>query len=605
MRRHIAMLSVLFLAILAQPLQAAMPVSPQAQVETQAGVDSATLDDIEEYIQGVIQEWKVPGLAIAIVKDGEVVLSKGYGYRDVDERLPVTPQTLFAIGSVSKSFTVTVLGMLVDDGALSWDEPVRSYLPDFRLMDPVASEHMTPRDLVTHRSGLPRHDGMWYGSPFTRRELYERLQYLEPNEEFRAVWQYQNLMFMTAGYLAGQLAGTTWEQLVKTRIFEPLGMARSNFSVTESQRSDDFAYPYHESDGVVRQIDFRNLDEIGPAGSINSNVEEMIRYVQFHIDKGKWNDEPLLSAVNAEAMQTPQMVLGGEQSEELGHTQYGMGLFVTTYRGQELVHHGGGIDGFISLLSFMPNRKIGMIVLTNLSGNNPTPTIVTRGVYDRLLGLEPVDWVGRTKQQQQEAETAEEKAEDETSRVDGTQPSHALAEYAGDYRHPGYGVITVGFDGESLTLTFNGVTTPLEHIHYDIFELPEDPLVFFSGAEVMFRYNKRGEINELLIPLEPSVGDIVFTRVADESMRQRAFLEPFEGEYEIAGTVLTVALRGDDTLTLTVPGQPTYELVPTRGARFELEGLSGYSLEFKRDDSGSVTEIVLYQPNGTFAATRR
>jgi CubicO group peptidase (beta-lactamase class C family) len=567
---------------------------------------AAVLNDIDAYIREAMAEWKIPGLAIAVVKDGEVILSKGYGYRDADEELPITPRTLFAIGSITKSFTVTLLGMIEDEGKVDWDEPVRSYLPDFELSDEVATEYMTPRDLVTHRSGLPRHDVLWYGSPLTRRELYERLRHIEPNREFREVFQYQNLMYMTAGYLAGQIAGRNWEALVAERIFEPLDMSRSNFSVEDSQKDDDFAYPHTEIDDVLKQIDFRNIDEIGPAGSINSSVEEMIRYVQLHMNKGKLGEEQLLSSNNAEQMQMPQMAMRGTiQYDELGHTSYGMGFFVTSYRGRKLVHHGGGIDGFISLLSFMPSENVGMIVLTNKSGNNPVPTIVTRGVYDRVLELDPVDWVGRTKEQQAEGEDSEQEGEEESGQVEGTSLSHDLEAYVGNYSHPAYGVVNIEANGDGLAATFNDMAVQLKHFHYDVFEIAEDPMVPVSGVKVMFRYDRQGDIEELHVPLEPAVDDIIFKRVADESMRERAFLEPFVGEYELGGTVLTVALRGDDTLTMTVPGQPTYELVPTRGTSFDLKGLSGYSVEFKQEGSGAVNELVITQPNGTFVAKRK
>ncbi len=569
--------------------------------------DGVDLNDLDAFISEVMKEWKVPGLAIAVIKDGQLVLSKGYGFRDVDQKLPVTPRTLFAIGSITKSFTVTALGILADEGKLDWDEPVLTYLPDFRLKDEVANLHMTPRDLVTHRSGLPRHDALWYGGEFSRRQLFDRLRYLEPSRDFRAVFQYQNLMFMTAGYLAGQLAGVTWESFVRSRILDPLGMSRSNFSVVESQKSDDFAYPYSRVEDEVRQIDFRNIDEVGPAGSINSSVEEMIRYVQLHIDKGEYNGARILSEANADQMQTPQMVIPGAiQFDELGHSSYGMGLIVTTYRGRKLVHHGGGIDGFISLLSFMPREKTGMIVLTNLSGNNPVPTIVTRGVFDRVLGLEPVDWVGRVKEQQAKAEAAEEAGEKEDTKVEGTVPSHALSDYVGRYEHPGYGVLTVKrADEDRLHATYQDASGLLEHYHYDVFQVAEDPLNPFSGGKLMFLYNMRGDVDRVAVPLEPAVDAIVFTRVADAAMRDRAFLESFVGEYELAGTVVTVALKGNDALTLTVPGQPTYDLVPTRGTSFDLKGLSGYSVEFKRGEDGSVKEVVIYQPNGTFVASRR
>src|SRR5580658_7512111 len=232
-------------------------------------------DGFDAFANQELRDWKCDGFAIAIVQDGKVILSKGYGLRDVKKNLPVTEKTLFAIGSATKSFTVTSLGVLVDQGKLDWDKPVRDYLPDFRLWDQFATERMTPRDLVTHRSGLPRHDLMWYNSPFTRQELFDRLRYLEPNKDFRTNFQYQNLMFMTAGYLAGHVAGMPWEDHVRRVIFEPLGMSSTNFSVNDMQKSADHSQPYTVVKEQIREMPFRNIDTIGPAGSINSNVEDM------------------------------------------------------------------------------------------------------------------------------------------------------------------------------------------------------------------------------------------------------------------------------------------------------------------------------------------
>src|SRR5271165_1646343 len=199
------------------------------------------LDNFDAFAKQALRDWKCDGFAIAVIEDGKVILSKGYGLRDVKKNLPVTEKTLFAIGSSTKSFTVTSMGVLVDEGKLDWDKPVRDYLPDFRLWDQFATERMTPRDLVTHRSGLPRHDLMWYNSPFSREELFARLRYLEPNKDFRTTFQYQNLMFLTAGYLAGQVADMSWEDYVRKVIFQPLGMSSSNFSVTDSQKTSEYS----------------------------------------------------------------------------------------------------------------------------------------------------------------------------------------------------------------------------------------------------------------------------------------------------------------------------------------------------------------------------
>ncbi len=616
MRKYIIALVMLWLAVITRPAGDAFVKTVRAENGARSHL-TATADEepglrgIDAFILSVMEEWKVPGLAIAVIKDDRVILSKGYGYRDVEKKLPVTPRTLFAIGSITKSFTVTILGMLVDEGKLDWDTPVREYLPDFRLYDPIATEHMTIRDLVTHRSGLPRHDLVWYGSHLSREEMVRRLRYLKPSKEFRSAWQYQNLMFMTAGYLAGRVMGTRWEELVRQRIFQPLGMRASNFSVTDAQRSDDFALPYDKVNDRIERIPFRNIDEIGPAGSINSNVEEMIRYVQFHINKGTYGGRQLLSRRNAEQMQTPQMVMPGSIQkliyDERGLASYGLGFMITTYRGHKVVTHGGGIDGFISLLSFMPDEKIGMIVLTNLSGANPVPIIVARNVYDRLLGLEPIDWANRIKEEQEKAKKAEEEAKKKrlAARREGTSPSHPLPEYAGRYEHPAYGTIRIEVKGSKLILSFREWTAPLRHVHYDIFRIPEAPRNPLGNMTVTFSYNKRGDIDRLAIPLERNVADIVFARVADESMRERSFLEPLVGTYELGSITVTVALRGEHTLTLTVPGQPTYELVPTRGTSFDIKGLHGFSVKFEKDASGAVTQLIIYQPNGTFVAKRK
>lgn len=484
----------------------------------QAGVQG-----LDSFVDSVMKEWKIPGLAVAAIKDGQVVVAKGYGYRDAEGKLPVTPRTLFAIGSNTKSFTVSLMGMLNDEGKVDWDKPVREYLPDFRLYDPVATEQMTPRDLTCHRSGLPRHDLVWLATGLTRKDLYEKLRYLQPNKPFRSTYQYQNLMLMTAGLLEEKITGRKWEELVRERILQPLGMQRSNFSISEMQKDSDFSYPYGEIDKKVQRIPFRNIDEIGPAGSINSSVEEMIRYVQLHISLGKQGDKQLLSEKNARLMETPQMVQPPPSTEypELGPSSYGLGLMITTYRGHRLVLHGGGIDGFISQMAWLPDDKAGMVVLSNFSGTNPVPDLVARYVADRLLGLEPVDWTSRTREQQQKAEKRGEETRKKAAaeKKTGTSPSRPLSDYAGVYEHPAYGKAEVRASGSGLQMRIVGFDIPLEHFHYDIFAAPEGlsgQLGTFSGRRVTFLYNKKGEIDRVAVPLEPAVEDIIFTRPADK-----------------------------------------------------------------------------------------
>src|SRR5438876_3802286 len=249
---------------------------------------SSGLATLDQFVPSQMQKWKVPGLAIAVVQNGQVIYSRGFGLRDVKANLPVTTKTIFAIGSISKSFTSLSMGILNDEGKLDWDKPVRQYLPEFQMYDPVASERMTPRDLISHRVGMAGHDLIWYSSDFSREDMVRRLRFLQSDHDFRSGYRYNNLLVMTAGYLVGRVSGQGWEDFVRHRVFEPLKMNASNFSVVDSQKSSDFAHPYRKDEhtGEVSETIFHAVSPIGPAGSINSNVEEMARYAVLQLSKG-------------------------------------------------------------------------------------------------------------------------------------------------------------------------------------------------------------------------------------------------------------------------------------------------------------------------------
>jgi CubicO group peptidase (beta-lactamase class C family) len=287
----------------------------------------------------------------------------------------------------------------------------------------------------------------------------------------------------------------------------------------------DASLPYMEIDGEVQAVPYRNIDPVGPAGSINSSVEEMLHYIQMNIDQGTFRGTQVISEQMAGEMQRPQFVSSTSDPEfpELGYGSYGLGLTVSTYRGHKLVAHGGGIDGFISSMSWMPHQKIGVMVLTNFSGVNPVPTLVRNRVYDELLGLDPVDWVGRTREDLAEARERQEEQqrEKEESRAVGTSPSHALADYAGTYLHPGYGAMEVRVNGDGLGVTFDQFEFRLNHFHYDVFEVEAGPGVPVDDLMVVFLYDKKGVVDRLLAPLEPTVADIVFQKVVQEEGERR------------------------------------------------------------------------------------
>jgi CubicO group peptidase (beta-lactamase class C family) len=571
------------------------------------------LAGLEDVIQKAMKDWKVPGFAIAVVKDDAVVFARGYGLRDVKNQLPVTTDTLFAIGSSSKAFTAMSLALLVEDGKLAWDTPVRRYLPTFALKDDVAREQMTPRDLVTHRSGLPRHDFVWYNASLTREEMVARLSHLEPNAGFREKFQYQNLMFMTAGYLAGHVAGTTWEDLVRRRIFEPLGMRGSNFSVQDSKKTADYALPFQKKDDVVREIPFRDITEVGPAGSINSSVAQMAQWLRLQLGKGKIGETRLLSTSGMAEMHAPQMVLPPVFSvagpdPEVTNASYGLGWIVESYRGRVRVQHGGAIDGFRCQVAFVPDSGVGVVTLANLGGTLLTE-VVANTVTDRLLGLPSIDWNTRWLKRRETAQAAGDKAKEkaELDRKQGTRPAHPFADYAADYEHPAYGTISVAQDDQGLKATFHSIALRFDHWHYETFRTrTEDPALSEQKLFALFHTNAKGDVDRLSIPLEPQASEIVFVRKPPARLQDPAVLKRFEGAFAMADDpsfTVDFKLKGE-RLTAVMTGRE-FKLEPYLGSEFKLEGLTGYSVRFLEDAKGTVGEALLIQPNRLYSLKRK
>ncbi|MCU0224601.1 MAG: serine hydrolase [Acidobacteria bacterium] len=564
------------------------------------------LAGFDAFVEAQMKEWKVPGVAVAIVKDGRVVLERGYGQRDTKAGLPVDANTLFAIGSSTKAFTALGLAILVDEGKLEWDKPVVNYLPDFQLQDETATKLMTPRDLTTHRSGLPRHDLMWYGSGFTREEMYGRLQYLQPSASVRNRFQYQNLMYMTAGILAGKLSGASWETFTRERILVPLGMESTVFSVPDAAKTGNVSKPYEvkKETEELAEMAYRDIQALGPAGTIFSSVHDMAQWLKFQLGDGTLDGTAIVSATQLAETHKPQMV--GETPfvfAEKPIVLYGLGWFVQPYRGHARIHHGGNIDGFSAMVSLMPEEGAGAVILTNLNGT-PLSMILADAIHDRFLELEPIDWSARFKARREQGKAMEKesvKAQAGERRA-GTRPSHPLADYAAEYEHPAYGVLTITASGrpEALAMSYNGFKPLLEHWHYDVFRVTDSEL---KGALIAFGGNLKGDIETVTVPLETSVDPIVFTRKPPASMNEAAFLDRFVGEYSLGPQTITVARRGS-ALVASIPGQPTYELVPYKGTEFNLKGMKGFSVRFVEKD-GKATGATFIQPDGVYEAKRK
>ena len=603
-RKLLLAFSLVFLSCTS--LLAQTKAAPATQSSAGAADKLRGLDDLAAK---AMQEWKIPGVALAVVKDGKVIYAKGYGYRDVEKKLPVTTDTLFAIGSITKSFTSLTFGMLNDEGKVEWDKPVREMLPEFAMFDPVANDHATPRDFFSHRTGLPRHDLVWYSSDFSRADLVNRIRYLKPTKDLRSAFQYNNLTIMTMGYLEGKITGLGWEGAVRARIFGPLEMTHSNFAVTDMEKSDNHALAYEWRKEAVKLVPYHNIDSIGPAGAINSSVDDMSHYLTFQLGDGTWQGKRLVSEGNLREMHGPQTALADAPPAvsfpELGHHAYGFGWVVTSYRGHNLVWHNGGIDGFYALLSMLPADHMGVVVLTNLPHGN-IPDVLAYNVYDRLLGLDQLPWFDRFKEREAK-QKKEEDADKKTKSMDqkpGTHPSHPLADYVGEYQNSGYGSIKITQRGDAFEAVLNTMRPfPLQHYHYDIFQVPDDAEdSAAAGQRFQFNMNKQGDIETVSSALEQALGeDIVFRRIAKLSPED---LQPIVGDYVLGELTATVTLT-DGTLRLALPGQPQYELLPKRGLTFDVKGMAGFAVEFKKDASGKVTEAVFSQPNGVFTAKRK
>ncbi len=520
-------------------------------------VDPVT--ELSSFLSKAQEDWEIPGLAVAVVKDDKIIFAEGFGTREVGKDLPVSASTLFAIGSTTKAFTSVVIGMLVDEGKLAWDEPVKTYLPDFQLYDEYATVHLTVRDLLSHLSGLPRHDLSWYSSTATRQQLYNRLRYLEPTASLREKWQYQNLMYMTAGLLAEKVTGQTWEQLVHERLLKPLGMKTAVLSVEAMQKAQNYSQPHGDKDEEVAKIDFRSLDAIGPAGSINASVEEMGQWLRLNLSQGKFNDKVLISGESLHEIQSPQAIMARESGMPGSlFSLYGMGWMITAYRGHRLLHHGGGIDGFVSHVALLPDDNIGIVVLTNYPTGFPQSAVLD--IADRLLGLDPLNHSKGGLAAKQRAPEKPGKEMLDLSRVKGTKPTYTLSEYEGVYENLGYGRIRVFQDGDKLMGAYNNDTSGLEHYHYNVFRYADDE----AGVMlVSFQPDAAGGVAGLTIPLEATLPPLLFTKLASQRMRDPKYLARYTGNYKLSSQIAAVTVR-DSSLVITIPGQPPYTLVPRK-----------------------------------------
>jgi CubicO group peptidase (beta-lactamase class C family) len=441
-----------------------------------AGVEAqpAPLQGLDAFIEGGMAEWGIPGLAVAVVKDGDVVFARGYGVRHLAGPEQVDEHTLFGVASVSKAFTAAALGILVDDGVLHWDDPVVKHLPHFRLYDPWVSETVTIRDLLAHRVGVGRMTGnriRWLPSA-DRSELAYRIRYLGPEQPFRNGYVYSNVMYMIAGEVVRAASGVTWDDFVRERIFQPLGMARSNTSVTRIVEDENAAWPHQEVEGRVVPIPRRNFDAVGPSASINTSVAEITAWMRLHLGTpGEVDGLRLLEEATVREMHRAQNRIP-DQGMTGTLSSYGLGWNLSMYEGRRVSAHGGATDGMNTYLALVPEENLGVVVTTNTF--NSFMNAVTNRILDRYLGIEDRAWdeAYRNAYLANHARISAQRDSIHAAREEGTSPSLPLEAYAGSYLDSLYAEVRIETEGDRLVATFWGdpdEVLELEHWHHDTF----------------------------------------------------------------------------------------------------------------------------------------
>jgi CubicO group peptidase (beta-lactamase class C family) len=565
----------------------------------------------------VLKDWHCAGFSVAIIEKDSVLYVQGFGYRDLDRKLPVTPHTLFAIGSCTKAFTSSLVGLLEKDGLVSLDEPVRTYLPELKFFNEQLNNNITLRDMMCHRTGLPRYDYSWYIFTSSRDSILKRIQYMEPSAGVREKWQYNNLMFLGQGMVVEKLTGRSWEDNISDKIFKPLGMDESGFSIKDLQKSGDASLGYGlKRDSVIRKLDYHDIHDIGPAGEINSNALNMAAWVTTWINGGKYHGKEILPANYVGDAISAQMTMGGgapaKETPDVFFSSYGLGWMLSSYRGHYRVEHGGNIDGFSASVSFFPSDSVGIVVLTNQNASQ-VPAIVRNMIVDRLLHLPHKDWSSFLKAADDKARKAEKdiSAHSVSDRKTGTHPTHTLTDYTGIYSNPAFGSFEVSLQQDSLFAVLGAQTWWLKHYHYDVFDpLDKDPKDGYDttqtvGFKLQFRMDPSGDISSVALPLEASSKDpAVFTRSQKVKPMTADQLRKYVGEYTIASVNAKVYLK-ENTLYFFVPGQPEYELANVGPDKFALKTLNGFFAQFVLNDKGEVTAVLAIQPNGTFKATKK
>ena len=575
----------------------------------QDGDITAKLQGFDDYMARVLKDWNGPGIGVGIVVGDKLVFAKGYGYRDYEKKLPFTPGTVCPIASNTKLFTAVAAGMLVEEGKLTWDRPVRESVPSIKFYNEQLDNASTLRDMLSHRTGITRHDTIWYKSDFSRKQLFDRLKYLEPQEPIRQSFLYNNLMFAGVGYMIELQSGKTWEQFVRDRILQPLDMKSTGYTIAEMVKQPEHGVGYTErrdSFELYHIPYYEDTDGVAPCGAIVSNIQDLSHWLIALMNEGKYAGRQVLPADVLRQTTQPAIALPNTTAEQRGFWEmlnpaYGMGRETATYRGHLITFHGGDLPGFHSQVSFLPKERVGVVVLVVGNHTAPLYNYVTYNVYERLLGIDQTPWIERGLKIRLKAKEANKQARAKAGedRVPNTRPSHALADYAGEYEHPAYGVMKIGLKDNQLQFDFHKMRLPMTHFHYDRFDTADDEE---NGKwSVNFRTNPQGDIDQAVMSLDEA--EALFTRKPDRI--EPTIFSQLPGTYETpTGLKIQIIYQENHGLSVVLPGDPPLPLVQMKGLRFRTPQFSDVVLEFVVEN-GQVKALKQTDPGGEYLFPRK
>ncbi len=571
---------------------------------------------LEAEINKILKEQHTAGVAVAVVENNKLIFAKGFGYRDVDNKLPVTINTQFAIGSCTKAFTASLIGILQKEKEIDLDKPFTNYLNDYKFYSSDLTNHVTLRDMMSHRTGLPRHDLSWYIAPDTRENLMKRIQYMEPSAKLRQVWQYNNFMYLMQGVLVEKLTGNSWESNVQDKIFNKIGMNNSNFSIEKLAAYSEPALGYQlVKDSLIKKTPYYNIAGMGPAGSINSTVIDMAQWLKVWINGGKLDTIQIIPASFASEAISSQMIIGAGlpsiDMPDVHFSNYGLAWMLASYKGHYRVEHGGAIDGFTASTCFFPTDSIGIVVLVNQNGSKVT-SIVRNTIADRVLGLKYFDWNADAIKNSKKIKVATDNAlkAQTNNQLKQAKASHALNEYVGIYSNDGYGKFEVIQKGDSLFAKLKNENWWLQQYHYDIFRPFEtkEAIDTAENSPLRFQFNTglNGEIESAsLFNFEPAIAaPFKFKKTNAAKDLAAEDIKKYVGVFILAGTEIKTYIK-EKVLFVFVPGQPEYELVFVGNNKFDFKKIAGYSVSFEMIEKGELSSLTFIQPNGNFKALKK